>query len=144
MNNSNETIDTLESKFINMSLTKKMYLYFNHYKNEDISNYEKKSITITNSDFKNLKLINNEDKFKDFFKKYNICLILNIIEKSRCIIINYLKDFKKINNYNRIIQCSHFFKPLEDRVHNRGDGKGKYIKFKCTKCNKKYNEYLKK
>ena len=66
-------MDSLESKFINMSLTKKMYLYFNHYKNEeDISNYEKKSITITNSDFKNLKLINNEDKFKDFFKKYNI------------------------------------------------------------------------
>ena len=68
MNNSNETMDILESKFINMSLTKKMYLYFNHYKNEDISNYEKKSITITNSDFKNLKMINNEDKFKDFFK----------------------------------------------------------------------------
>ena len=55
MNNSNETMDILESKFINMSLTKKMYLYFNHYKNEDISNYEKKSITITNSDFKKLK-----------------------------------------------------------------------------------------
>ena len=108
MNNFNETMDILESKFINMSLTKKMYLYFDHYKNEDISNYEKKSITITNSDFKNLKLINNEDKFKDFFKKYNICLILNINEKSRCIIINYLRDYKKINNYNTIIQCSHF------------------------------------
>tara|TARA_B100001093_G_scaffold67002_2_gene56973 strand:+ start:7495 stop:7911 length:417 start_codon:yes stop_codon:yes gene_type:complete len=138
-------MDSLESKFINMSLTKKMYLYFNHYKNEeDISNYEKKSITITNSDFKNLKLINNEDKFKDFFEKYKINFILNINEKSRCIIINYLRDYKKNKNYNRIKSYNHFFKPIENRVHNRGDGKGKYIKFKCTKCNKKYNEYLKK
>lgn len=134
--NPNNTMDSLESKFNNMSLTKRIYLYFNFYENDneelDVSNYKKESITIVNGDLKELNLIKDINKFIKFFKKYNIYLILNINEKSKCIIIDYLRDYKKNKNYNRIKSCNHFFKPIENRVHNKADGKGKYIKYKCT------------
>ena len=113
-------MDSLESKFINMSLTKKMYLYFNHYKNEeDISNYEKKSITIVNGDLKELNLIKDINKFIKFFKKYNIYLILNINEKSKCIIIDYLKNNKTKKTNKKKLSYNHFFKTIEDKKNEK-------------------------
>ena len=32
--------------------------------------------------------------------------------------------------------CKHNWKCLRDRVHNKGKGKGKYMAYKCTLCNK--------
>ena len=71
MNNSNESMDILESKFNNMSLTKRIYLYFNFYENDneelDVSNYKKESITIVNGDLKELNLIKDINKFIKFY-----------------------------------------------------------------------------
>ena len=38
----------------------------------------------------------------------------------------------------------HDWKCLDDRVHNKGDGKGKYQNFTCIKCNEYQKRYLKK
>ncbi len=121
--NSINTMDSLESKFNNMSLTKRIYLYFNFYENNneefDISNYEKKSITIVNGDLKELNLIKDINKFIKFFKKYNIYLILNINEKSKCIIIDYLKNYKTKKTNKKKLSYNQFFKTIEDKKNEK-------------------------
>jgi len=121
--NTNNTMDSLESKFNNMSLTKRIYLYFNFYENNneefDISNYEKKSITIVNGDLKELNLIKDINKFIKFFKKYNIYLILNINEKSKCIIIDYLKNYKTKKTNKKKLSYNQFFKTIEDKKNEK-------------------------
>ena len=32
--------------------------------------------------------------------------------------------------------CRHDWECLRDRVHNKGNGKGKYMAYKCRKCKK--------
>lgn len=102
-----------------MSLTKRIYLYFNFYENDneelDISNYKKESITIVNGDLKELNLIKDINKFINFFKKYNIYLILNINEKSKCIIIDYLKNYKTKKTNKKKLSYNQFFKTIEDK-----------------------------
>ena len=121
--NSINTMDSLESKFNNMSLTKRIYLYFNFYENDneelDISNYKKESITIVNGDLKELNLIKDINKFIKFFKKYNIYLILNINEKSKCIIIDYLKNYKTKKTNKKKLSYNHFFKTIEDKKNEK-------------------------
>jgi hypothetical protein len=121
--NPNNTMDSLESKFNNMSLTKRIYLYFNFYENDneelDVSNYKKESITIVNGDLKELNLIKDINKFIKFFKKYNIYLILNINEKSKCIIIDYLKNNKTKKTNKKKLSYNHFFKTIEDKKNEK-------------------------
>ena len=121
--NSINTMDSLESKFNNMSLTKRIYLYFNFYENDneelDISNYKKESITIVNGDLKELNLIKDINKFIKFFKKYNIYLILNINEKSKCIIIDYLKNYKTKKTNKKKLSYNQFFKTIEDKKNEK-------------------------
>ena len=116
-------MDSLESKFNNMSLTKRIYLYFNFYENDneelDVSNYKKESITIVNGDLKELNLIKDINKFIKFFKKYNIYLILNINEKSKCIIIDYLKNNKTKKTNKKKLSYNHFFKTIEDKKNEK-------------------------
>ena len=134
-------MENLEEEFTKLTLNEKLKLYLNHYdkKNKEIliSNYEKKSKKITNEKFKKLKLIKTKDEFKKFFKKYNIYLILDIDIKEDYININYILNKK-------ILVCNHSYQPIGDRVHNKGDGRGKYLNYKCIHCGNRYKKFLKK
>lgn len=53
------------------------------------------------------------------------------------------KSIKKINLHEKPNEkCFHDWICLNDRVHNRNDGRGKYRAYKCTKCNEFQRRYL--
>lgn len=108
------------------------------YINQMDEKYEKKSITIVGNEYK--KLEKNFD-INSFVKRYHISFLLDYTLKHNCLIIIFLKKTEKKTNEKE--DCSnHFYKPVEDRVHNKADGKGKYIKYKCLYCEKRYRKYL--
>ena len=45
------------------------------------------------------------------------------------------------------IDCKHYWAPMggknRDRIHNRGNGKGTYMCYKCTECGKFKRRYIK-
>jgi len=53
------------------------------------------------------------------------------------------KTIKKDIQVQPIEQCVHDWTCLKDRVHNKGDGKGKYRAYKCNKCKTFKRRYLK-
>ncbi len=58
-----------------------------------------------------------------------------------------LDKIKKIQDKEKEIPlpCEiHEWKCLDERVHNKGDGRGKYQNFTCIKCNKWQKRYIKK
>jgi len=62
------------------------------------SNYDKRSITIVNDEYKSLESLSNSYEFDKYFRKYNISFItkLDIKKRSNCVIINFLrKKLKK-------------------------------------------------
>ena len=102
--------------------------------------YEKKSITLTGNDYKKLE---KDFDINSFVKKYHIRFLLEFTLKHNCLIIIFLKKQKRKKTNEK--DCSnHFYKPVEDRIHNKGDGKGKYIKYICCYCEKRYRKYLQK
>ena len=52
------------------------------------------------------------------------------------------KTIKKGIQLQPIEKCVHDWTCLEDRVHNKGDGKGKYRAYKCSKCKSFKRRYL--
>jgi predicted nucleic-acid-binding Zn-ribbon protein len=69
--------------------------HLNAIKEINLSNYEKKSITITGSDYKKFISIKNKNEFVKYFRNYNINFLSNVNKKNNCIIVNYLKKKKK-------------------------------------------------
>lgn len=110
----------------------------NKYINQMDETYEKKSITIVGNEYKNLE--KNFD-INSIVKKYHISFLLDFTLKYNCLIIFFLKKQRR-NKTNEKDCSNHFYKPVEDRIHNKGDGKGKYIKYKCLYCEKRYRKYL--
>lgn len=53
------------------------------------------------------------------------------------------KSIKKINLHEKPNEkCFHDWVCLNDRVHNKNDGRGKYRAYKCNKCNAFQRRYL--
>ena len=53
------------------------------------------------------------------------------------------KDIKKINIQEQPIdKCVHSWIWLKERIHNKGDGKGKYKAYKCQKCKAFQRRYI--
>jgi hypothetical protein len=98
----------VDQEFIKPSLYEKINLYVNYNdkanKEIDISSYQKKSQIITNEKLKKLKVIDTKEKFKKFFKEYNIHLLLDIDMKDYCITINYVTKY--ITNKKSVV-CNH-------------------------------------
>ena len=96
------------------------------------------------------KIFNNK-KFYNFHKcEIGFICTCEKIFKSKMDLIQHNIYCGKINNENEINlnvtiteKCCHEWIYLKDRVHNKGDGKGKYMAYKCTKCNTFQKRYLK-
>ena len=53
------------------------------------------------------------------------------------------KAIKKINIHEQPIdKCVHSWEWLNERIHNKGDGKGKYKAYKCQKCKAFQRRYI--
>jgi len=70
--------------------------------------------------------------------KSKIDLMNHKRDKPNCV----SKTIKKTIQLQPIEKCVHDWTCLKDRLHNKGDGKGKYSAYKCIKCKAFQRRYL--